>query len=287
MTIAINSNYVAYRYLTDERRTRTESFLLSAKAGFGALDFSPSVLNDNWKDEVKKDAEVLAMLGLRVEQTHLPFFRYKDVERSYIEEMHTRFVEASGILGAKYIVIHADEYHAPAGKEFNPDDALKDAYERFAPRAEQAKKLGVTIAVENLFEDGFRTPAGQRSRYTSKIEEVLAAIDALSEWGAVCCWDFGHGHVSYGKQDVEALAKVAHLVRCTHTHDNHHGQDLHMLPFTGEIDWTASMNVLREANYPGLISLELVYGREPDDMIDDYLAFAAKCARKLDSMLGR
>lgn len=280
--LAINPQYIKEKF-GGGKRSEEEIFHLCADAGFMEYDYSPAVMEDGWEETVRRIADYIGTLGGQVHQTHAPFNRYKQEDRALFTEHVRRLIKASSILGAKYVVIHADEYVAPEGKEFAPEDALAYIVEFYRPLVEYAASLGITTAVENLFEDGFRTKPGARSRYTHYVEEVIAVMDAFQEYNAGCCWDYGHGHVAYGNKDVEAAAKVASRIVCTHVHDNYYGKDLHCIPYTGQVDWAAHMKLLRDAGYRGNLSLELVYGRYPDELVPEMLRFAHASAVRLQS----
>ncbi|MBQ8509511.1 MAG: sugar phosphate isomerase/epimerase [Clostridia bacterium] len=279
MKLAINPTFAAFRMGGTERIEMKDAFKLCLDAGFTEFDFTPDVTSDDWEAKTAAYADELAKLGCVVHQTHAPFNRYKKAPVEEHQEQVRRVIKASAMMGAKYVVIHADEF--PAGEEWTQEKALTYNVDYFRPLVEYAKTLGITAAIENLFEDG----RPERDRYTSLVEEVIAVMDAYAEYGAGCCWDFGHGHVSYGKQDVEALKKVAGRAVCTHVHDNHYGKDLHQFPFCGDIDWTASMSILKDAGYDGNLSLELVYGRFPESLKPEMLRFVYGCARELEEMM--
>ncbi len=280
MELSINPSYVMRKYGTGELREPLEAFRLCLDAGFKLFDHTPNTTADDWEARAYKLADELAGLGGQIHQTHAPYNRYKKEDVELFTERVRRQIKASSIVGAKYIVIHADEYRSP-DKPFTPEDALEYIVGYYRPLVEYAASLGVTAAIENLFEDNCGPRKGERSRYTSYAEEVLAVMDAFAEYNAGCCWDFGHAHVSYGKEDIHGLEKVASRLVCTHVHDNSHHSDLHQIPYEGEIDWTAQMKCLRDANYQGNISLELVYGRYPDALVPDMLAYAYKSASAL------
>lgn len=280
MKLAMNPAYIRRRR-DGTLREETEIFKLCYDAGFSEYDYSPNVSADDWEERTKRLADFVGNMGGQVHQSHAPMNRYAKVDLAVFTEKVYRLIKASAIMGAKYVVIHADEYWAPDGKEFAPEDALAWITEYYRPMVEYAANLGLTIAVENLFEDGCGPRKGERSRYTHYVEEVIAVMDAFREYGAGCCWDYGHGHVAYGKADVEAIQKLAPRIVCTHVHDNYYGKDLHLIPYFGDIDWTAHMKLLREAGYTGNLSLELVYGSYPDAMVEDMLHYAYRAAETL------
>ena len=62
-----------------------------------------------------------------------------------------------------------------------------------------------------------------------------------------------HGDLP-GKDDLETLRKH---IASTHVHDNCHESDDHLMPFEGEIDWTATIRDLRsgEGQFPVLFEI--------------------------------
>ena len=66
---------------------------------------------------------------------------------------------------------------------------------------------------------------------------------------------------------LDALKTVGAHLCCTHVHDNYYGKDLHLMPFLGDIDWESHMTCLREMDYKGKLSFELVYGRFPEKLL--------------------
>ena len=287
MKIGINPGYFCH----DKPETPFEDLcaaaLLCKKYGFEDFDILTNIVRPDWEDHAKVYRAFADENGLRVHQSHAPFFRY-DTSVSSIEECKPKFfraVDCAAILGTKYLVIHADEYRLPAGETWNPEKVVAEMVEYFAPVIARATEKGINVAVENLFEDGrWGRP---RSRCCSTVEELLPMIEGLRKYGEVsCCWDFGHAHVAFGGGDAKALRACAPYLSCTHTHDNYHGDD-HLLPFLGQIDWTAQTDVLREAGYNGNITLELVYGNVPAACADAFLAYAKTATETLVHMCGK
>ena len=162
----------------------------------------------------------------------------------------------------------------PDEKGFNPEVALKDVCEFYSPFVDYAKKVNLKVAVENLFEG--RTVEGptdfvSRTRYTSYVEEQIAVIEKFNDPIVTGCWDFGHGRVTYRHDYMEALKRVGKYITSTHVHDNFWGQDLHNMPFHGDVKWEEVMAYLKEINYPGKFTMEAVYGSFPDALLPHYL----------------
>ena len=60
--------------------------------------------------------------------------------------------------------------------------------------------------------------------------------------------------------------------------------DDHLLPTLGLMDWKSYMSYMRENGYKGNITFELVYGRIPREIMDDFLSFARSVGEYLLSL---
>lgn len=279
--LAINANYACHKYGTTEKRTLSEAVKLCRDAGFRYLDINPVTGTAGWEDACRRLREELESLGMTAEQTHAPFGRYGNADPAEFAVLIKNMITATALVGAKYCVIHADEYKC-GDKPYTSEDAVAYTKEYMTPLVDYASSLGVTMAFENLFEDGYKTRPGERSRCCSTVDELLATLELFNGYKVGVCWDFGHAHVAFGANDFMELAKVADRLVCTHVHDNDRTKDQHLLPYLGNTDWTAQMKVLRDADYTGKLSLELVYGRYPDSLMPHFLAYARRTAETLN-----
>lgn len=228
------------------------------KAGFEYVDYTPKLVDFQWR-VFDKEFTTLCDHGLKVYQSHAPFNRYGKYES--IEE-HMRLVElsleAAARSGAKYLVVHGDEFEAT--RCYNPEATKLYNYELFAPIVEQAVKKGVNIAFENVFQDDLSIP-----RYGSIAEELAALIDMFSCPQVCCCWDFGHGAVAYPQGQQDAIEILGNRIQCTHVHDNYLESDMHLIPMLGKINWTECMKVFNAVSKTEVFSFELVYGNVTDE----------------------
>jgi sugar phosphate isomerase/epimerase len=207
---------------------------------------------------------------------HAPYVFDRYAEDDYKEYMRRSFV-AAGMMGTKYMVIHADKYVPDAnGYDFNK--ALTEIYDFYAPYVDYAKKHGFGVAIENLFEPREQT---FRNRFTSKIEEQIAIIEKFNDPIVTACWDTGHGKVANYDAHIEEIAKLGSLVTCTHIHDNIYGIDQHSPVYLGDCDWEGVVRHLHSINYKGNFTLELVYGTLPDALLPQYIQFCYDSAKYL------
>ena len=255
---------------------------ICSAAGFEYVDYSPDFKSDDWEERARCDRDILDRAGISVEQTHAPFNRYRQHDDAIFPTYCRRLFEASKILGAKYVVVHADEYRV--FDHYDEKEILDFTYDYLAPHVEYAEKNGLIVAVENVFEDNSSRYAiiDGKSRYTSRVEELEAVIERFDSPSVRCCWDFGHAKCQYGKDKMaDALEKVAKYVVCTHVHDNYYDKDLHLVPFLGDTDWDKNIHLLKNAKYDGKLSFELVYGEIQDDNAADFMRFVYSTGKKL------
>ena len=248
---------------------------LIAKAGFTCLDYTPSVMEDNWEQDMKESLKIFADYGLTVHQTHAPFNRY-----GRYKEMHKlcldRCAEATAFMGAKFMVAHGDEFDFE-NMTFSPEAAKEYNYNLFLPYVEHGEKNGYKVAFETLFEDW------DRRRYTSDAGELLDLITSFDNENVVCCWDSGHGNVSFGEKAPELIRKFGSLIQCTHIHDNV-GIDSHQLPMTGGIDWKAFSDAFKEIGYRGIISIEYSHGNMPEHLVEDFAKLTYQTVKHIWSL---
>ncbi len=262
-----------------------------SSAGFKLLDYTPRP-HEKWEEIAKGASEIFEKYGLSVYQTHAPFNRYggEDINSHKANVMNT--LHAAARLGASYMVIHGDEFDF--SKPYSPEAALEYNYNYFAPVVEEAKKLGVKVAFENVFSDiyadakfafmyDYKGP--MKPRFCSYTQELTALIDRFGDEDSVCaCWDFGHSAVSDKKKQNEAIMALGKRIECTHVHDNYLESDEHLVPFLGKIDWKACMRAVKETTKTEVLSLEMVYGSIQPSFVDTYSDMLFKICSELDSL---
>ena len=287
MELSISLEYVQKGKAAVTGRNIETAAALCAEAGIRYVDYTNDYNGPDCLKNAAREREVLDRYGICVEQSHAPFNRYGSYATR--EEFMSRFAasfECARILGSKYMVVHADELQ-PSGDIWDVDELIRRNYEYLAPYAEFCSKNGMVMAIENLFEDKtWRVPQVEgRSRFTSRIEEQIGIIDRFGVPCVAACWDFGHACCSFGKEDMtNNLRMLGSRLVCTHVHDNNYRQDMHLVPFFGEIDWKAQMNVLREIGYDGKLSFELVYGHIPDNIVKTFLKYVTEVGKELLSV---
>lgn len=271
MELSITLNYIMNNCSNGPLDISKAAKLLH-NSNFKYVDYTPDFISNDWKERVLRDKEVLNKESIIVEQTHAPFNRYCQYDEKLFETYYERLFEASSILGAKYVVVHADEYRTK--DSYNEKEILEYTYNYLAPHVDFATKHHMIVAIENVFEDNnYRWPQiNGKSRYTSRVEELICIIERFSSSNVACCWDFGHAKCAYGANDMaKILNQVGKYVVCTHVHDNYYGKDLHLLPFLGDTNWKENMVELKNVGYNGKLSFEFGYGKIPYELFPVFL----------------
>ena len=242
---------------------------LVAKAGFTHLDYTSNLTSPAFLEEAKEAQRIFEANGLTVHQTHAPFNRYGKYGDTHVLCLE-RCAEVTELLGAKFMVAHGDEFDFEH-LEFSPESALDYNHRLYAPLVERAARAGYKVAFETVFEDW------DRRRFSSRAEELKGLILSFASESAVCCWDFGHAHISFKKEDGDHIRDFGSLIQCTHLHDNT-GRDSHQMPTTGRIDWASTMRAMHDVGYDGVMSVEYSAGHIPAVMAEDFIALTYKAA---------
>lgn len=269
---------INFEYMKKGINEKNAAHIIS-KLGFRFLDYTPPIENDYWEKIMLKNMNIFEKENLSVHQTHAPFNRYGTYGDRHIEFLN-RALEATIYMGAKFMVVHGDEFDFE-NNDYSPEKALIYNYDLFAPIIEKATAKNINIAFENVFEGGYKN----RARFCTRVEELEALIEKFNSDNVCCCWDFGHAGVAFGEAQAEKIKYLGKHIKCTHVHDCGHNQDLHLPPFLGSIDWKECMRAMGEIDYSGNLSFEFVYGKVPEELAETFLKSMTKIADCLCSYL--
>ena len=251
------------------------------RMGFDAVDFSMAIF-ENTKGDLTSLAEVAradaADMGMRFEVCHLPFVIKKSNDLQKYRDFDSfmlRAIDAAKTLGVDFAVLHpttvtvsADEFNREADRDF----VLK----HLSTFAEYATKKGVTLAVENM---GPVPEKYEVRRYCQNPDEICEIADAL---GARVCWDFGHANMA-GLKQSDSLRYIGSRLAVLHVNDNFGGDDIHMPPFMGNIDWRDAMKGLTDIGFEGLFNFEISADKIPLVMRESFARYLVDSAREIMS----
>jgi sugar phosphate isomerase/epimerase len=198
--------------------------------------------------------QLLAEAGLSAPTAHSPDSGWNNgdpddaVRRASVDAASSVF-DAAAEAGVGIVVVHPN---APGDRpfvasEFGPNFARSRA--SLAVLAERAARAGVKLAVENLPMRGTPRPGG-------RIEDTLRMIDGLGDHVGVC-FDVGHSNANVD-DPVTEIRTVGERIFCVHIQDNDGlGQDQHLVPGEGTVDWPRVIDALAECAPGGCPNFEI------------------------------
>ena len=250
-----------------------ESIQRCYDAGFRVLDFNMCALsrrqttlhNDDWKFQVDEIRNLAEKLGIVFSQSHPPYRgRLDDLTtpeaRDFFRSMLLRAIEISAMLGVKWAVMHP--VTAPGISAFDLEENIRENQRVFGREIELAHKLNVGLAFENMC-DG-----NQRRRFGVTACELEALMDACDSPLIGICWDVGHAN-RQSEDQVPSIMRLGSRIKALHIDDNRGQQDLHIMPFLGNIAWEDVMHALYESGCQADLIYEIgINGNMPGPLMD-------------------
>jgi sugar phosphate isomerase/epimerase len=231
--------------------TIEQSMAACREAGFKCIDLNlhtatlpggPLADDESWKDWVMTIASLKSELGIETPYAHTHFYVVPESSLEEHEKLLCRSIEAAGMLGVKWIVVHP--YSVCDSAWYSHAQSLEYNLRYMRKYAEIAKRYnGLGLAIENMVEDR------KKRRYGSCAEDLLELAGALNDPIFALCWDFGHAQRSSIDQN-ESLRQMGKLLKVVHVHDVNVDCD-HTLPFFGTTDWAEIMPTMKEIGFEG------------------------------------
>ena len=199
--------------------------------------------------EVKKAKAHADSIGLEIETIHAPFNKMNSMwtldtnEGDYFTEELKKCIRAAGENGIPYVIMHT----TIGSVEYIPLTSHM-GLTRFNKLVVEAKKYGVKLAFENLEFPRFMT----------------LILENFKDEHIGFCYDIGHEHCY--TPGLTFLPWLGDRLFCTHIHDNFglgdeknvdYRDDLHKIPFDGNIDYASVMKKLKASGYTGSLMLEV------------------------------
>lgn len=239
------------------------------KIGFDGFDYSicgdwatPRPIfsegRENWVKYYTEERKIIEGEGLKVFQTHATLRSDFDADNLYffspkVVDQFKREIEATAILGSKYIVIHP--INIAVLKKNKQLDFERNMTE-FAKLTSTLKEFGVKNAIEDMFtwDDQYRCNV---TTGCSTPDDMVKYIDGLNDRDAFCaCLDTGHMLI-HRISPADAVRTLGDRLEVLHVHENNGHTDQHLPIGFGITDWEDFMKALKEVNYKGVFSLEL------------------------------
>ena len=228
--------------------------------------FKSVIMFWNGSDVFEQELLCVKENGLRIESVHAPFHMMNelwtdtDPVKSLIK-LHGA-IDSCSNYAIKTLVVHPTDTTAPP-----PVSEVGKTYFRGLIR--YAKSMNVDLAFENI----------ERPEY---LDTIFGECD---DTNVKLCYDLGHENCFSKGSDV--LAKYGDRLKALHIHDNDGNSDQHAIPFDGNIDMQRFVSKLKELEYYGMITLEVMRDRSDlyDDLTDEqFLAKAFEAGKKLFEM---
>ena len=229
--------------------------------GYDAADVSLAQTGHRVYKVTQKEAEEILIrerklaeqAGILISQVHGPWrWPARDAteeDRAERLESMKRSICFTSILGCQNWVVHPI---MPFGtNELDTPDADRTWEMNVIFMREllaHAKKYDVTICLENMPMRGFSL---------AKPKDILRLVREIDDPHFKICLDTGHVAAFNGAVNLaEEVRRLGSEIRILHVHDSRNGQDLHMMPGYGILDWQEFILALKEIRYPGVFSLE-------------------------------
>lgn len=256
----------------DEHISYIESIQRCKETGYSVLDFNMCAMvhnktelnGPNWEAELEKIKITAQELGVEFSQSHLPYlpgnkpYPAGSEEEAFFAEITRRSLIASSMLGVKAAVVHP--LTEQVVEEFSEEANMQLNHRFYDPIVEEAVKLNVNIAFENMVDKD------NKRRFGSIAEELITLVDSFKTQHVGVCWDIGHANRMY-KSQVRPIRLIGDRLIALHVDDNHGTTDEHLLPFLGNIDWETIMPLLTEIGYKG----DFVYEIKTNNYMPDEL----------------
>ncbi len=259
MELSVNVGHLIDPGVSEKKRTIFEAMDIIYDAGFRCVDVSA-----NFNSTPEKTAEYALSKGMRINQCHAPFNRYAKQDYAEFSKQLETAAHNCKALQCAILVVHADEFDF-ANMSYTKEKAMEFNYRLFSPIVEYAENNGFKVAFESVFQD----MSPDYPRLCSMTEELLEMESKFNSKATGICWDFGHAKCQYPETYVQQLLTVKDKLISTHVHDNFYSKDLHLYPFMGNTDWNGCMKALKEIDYKGEFTFEIVYNKFPSAMALD------------------
>lgn len=213
--------------------------------------------------------------GFSVDTAHAPMifpFVFNGGEIDYGETAMMTALKTAAACGVTDFVMHLGTVIDGEGFYLAEPSAEKNmTYLR--PYLAEAVKLGIRIDVENgtnqpqgedhpMQHDFAKTGEISLLDVSPGIEELMVITETLNrEFGEEACGIcFDCGHANLAHLDIPAkIRTIGSSLKVVHIHDNDGSDDQHLLPFKGNIDWSAVTDALKDIGFAGELALELYF----------------------------
>ena len=235
--------------------------------------------------------------GITIHQMHMPYPILNPKGEQSINEYLANIVAPKSLqlcafLNCKYIVIHGLKLIRYVGSEEAEWQYTQRFLETLAP---QAKELGITMCIENLYTSigghliettccDARKAAERIDRFNDKFKAEVLGF----------CFDTGHANI-IGLDFEKFITTLGNRLKVLHIHDNDGIRDLHQIPFAfsrarenaSSTDWEGFIKGLCNIQFKGVLNFETapVLNSFPPELKKDVLNFIAIIGRYFSNQI--
>ncbi len=238
---------IASDYLSDQEKPEITLKNIS-NAGFKYVHWCHQWNSDYIypKKEVKKIGQLLNQFNLKLNDLHATegnkgkWYSLNENERKLGVRLVKNRMLMSYQLQSKVIVLHPYYSHKKNENEFYFTQAIKSLKEL----KKLSKKLGVKIALENLYD------------HINIFDNIEKLFENFNKDYLGICYDSGHGNITKG--GLSRLELLKERLIALHLHDNNGKNDQHKLLFSGTVDWEKLAKIISEAkNFNRILTMEV------------------------------
>ncbi len=251
----------------------TEKLAEFAGCGIDAIELCAVKHRFDYHDQayVSGITDYILKNKINVLSMHLPFGYDLDISSPDSETRNSgisAILSCAGIankLGTNILVLHPgvflDEH---LNRIERIDFAINSIRELIAQTSEN-----LLFAVENL-------PPGYLADTAQELCQIVETVDHKR---VGYCIDTGHAHLT--NQMDKLIRGCGPKILNVHIHDNAGDKDSHLMPFEGNIDWAATVNLFNKVQFSGLLTYELTNESAPAARIAEVMTnFTALCPKE-------
>jgi sugar phosphate isomerase/epimerase len=230
------------------------AFLKSNRLNVEIMMYATNWIRAYPHNEVKAMGERLEAEGIEV-SIHGPLFDLNPGSQDTIIRDYTKFnfmrcLNISALLKASIVVFHLGLN--PLTPQDYRDAWLRTSMKTWKPVVSHAGRLGITIALENMF--------------LNEPHLLRKVIDMVDDPHMQACLDVGHVNVYSVVPLEEWIQALAGNIVKIHINDNDGRNDLH-LPFgEGNVDYAHVYKLLRQYRVNALMTLEMAPDKLPQTL---------------------
>jgi sugar phosphate isomerase/epimerase len=232
---------------------------LIRESGFSMIEVcsSPEHLDFRNLKSVHRAAERINELGMEAYSFHAPFAPNIDIASSDDAQRATsvteifKAAEAAALLHVHYFVLHPGPENPASIAPGEQLPRMRHVVDSLNQVARRCKELGIMCVLENKLPH----------LLFGNTSDILWILDGINTAEVGACLDTGHAFLA---GDIHSLVhKLSGHLRMIHAHDNAGGNDNHLPPGDGKIDWEKFLRDLIEVRFRGVLMLEMAGNMDP------------------------